>query len=151
MIPYEELVYALSEWRARAGLPVATGATRPAPPAYAPPAPPTAQPEYAAPTYEPPAAYAPPPPPMAAPTPEPPPQPWQSGAATNSAQAMFAQAAQRGAPPPPPAYVGDDSISIVGEEELGPNDVIRFDTPRPGTEPGFAPQRDEPPFPGSRR
>lgn len=124
MISYEDLVYALTEWRARKGLPT-TSNTVVAAPIVAPV-------EVAAmrggPPMAPPGRAAAPAPAAAAWTPEP-------------------------APQRPELIYQDDAISVDGEyaeAEVDASDAMSFDSVRPSTQPGFAPVPGGPPG-GQRR
>lgn len=123
MISYEDLVYALTEWRARKGLPTTTNTVVATPIAVAPAAP--------ASRGGPPAA-----PPGRAPAP-----------------AAAAAPAWTQEPPvqKPQLIYQDDAISVDGEyDEAEASEAMAFDSVRPSTQPGFAPTTGGPPG-GQRR
>ncbi len=124
MISYEDLVYALNDWRARQGLPTSSAAAG-TPPAERPAA---VAPAMAPPAARPAAVAA---PAMAAPA-------WAPDAMETMAQ--------------PPLEVGlDEGISIEGEEYGDAGEAMAFGSARPGTSPGFAPVVGGAPAPGQRR
>lgn len=170
MIPYEDLVYALAEWRARQGLPTATTPTSAARPvATKPAAPPRPAP---APASIAPASYAAPVSVQASPAYEHgygAPTPAHATAAYPGAHAT--QAAFGGAAPVHPAATGapnlaavqaafggaahyehqitdEDEVITLGEAQSSA-DPLSFEGARAGTQPGVAPGFGH--KPGARR
>jgi hypothetical protein len=155
MIPYDDLVYALTQWRAQKGLP--TSATPAAPPksrAAAPPAPAAVPAPAAAPRPRPqaelvpeaPAAW----PGAAAPARGAPAWPSSAPPAPGGVAALFqAPASQYATTAPYPDQ--EEAISIDGDEYYNAGDAMSFESARPGTQPGFAAPNEHLPPPGSRR
>lgn len=109
MIPYEDLVYALNEWRAQKGLPTNTAAAPARTTAPAPAAPPPVR------------AAAPAPAPVAAAA-------WGGMDAPTSAQPQLEY-------PEDSISIEGEEYAEAGEA----SDAMQFDSVRPGTQPGFAP------------
>lgn len=172
MIPYEDLVYALAEWRARKGLPTATTSAPAARPVSARPTPPAPVASHAVPVSQP-AAHAPAPAPAASAAAYDPGygMPTPAHATVAYGQAGYPGAAPFGGPAPVPpapasapnlavqaAFAGgahyehqitdEDEVITLGEV-TSPADPLSFEGARAGTQPGVAPGFGN--KPGARR